>query len=176
MYNVLSLSLKVALYLFLLPTFVFEIFFLVLISLLLLALCNQNLFALLYIYIYIYIYILRILVLLHSRTPQYLRVLFLFLFLSYRVCRYHLSSCKALHIDINFLDLWCIRQSPSLVQCKKDPECLVRKTAQVFLLLIKFLLQSLVSRSFLVLRNSFLTFSFIQIYLMVFISNMSRYL
>ena len=69
---------------------------------------------------------------------------------------------KPLCIVINFLVLWLICLSFSLIHSKKGPEYLTRETVQVFIPLMRFLLQSLVLRIFLVLlRYSFFTFSFI---------------
>ena len=71
-------------------------------------------------------------------------------------------GCKALCIVMSFLVLMSICGNSSLVHFKNGPEYITRRTAQVFIILMKFLLQSLVSRSFLVwLRNSFLILSFI---------------
>ena len=47
---------------------------------------------------------------------------------------------KALSIVINFLILWSIYLSYFLVPFKNDPEYLITETAQVFILLIRFLL------------------------------------
>ena len=57
--------------------------------------------------------------------------------------------CKDLCIFLNFLILWYIFLS-SLVCFKTGPENLLRSTALVFIPLMRFLLQILVSRSFLV--------------------------
>ena len=77
----------------------------------------------------------------------------------------------------SFLVLWFVCLSPSLVHFKNGPEYLKRRTAKVFILLIRFLLYSFVLSSFLVLlRYSFLIFSFIITYLMVSASNISKYL
>ena len=65
-------------------------------------------------------------------------------------------GCNALCIVISFQVLWSICQSSSLVYLRKGPEYLARGTAQVFIPLIRFLLESFVSSSFLVLlRYSF---------------------
>ena len=65
-------------------------------------------------------------------------------------------GCNALCIVISFLVLWSIYLSSSLVHLRKGPEYLTRGTAQVFMPLIRFLLLSFVSSSFLVLlRYSF---------------------
>ena len=68
-------------------------------------------------------------------------------------------GCKALSIVINFLALWFICLGFSLVYSKKGPEYLSRETTQVFIPLMRFLRQSLASRSFLVrLRFTFYFF------------------
>ena len=60
---------------------------------------------------------------------------------------------------------------------RKGPEYLTRVAAQVFIPLVRFLLHSFVSSSFLVLlKYSFLIFSFISTCLMVLASKMSKYL
>ena len=65
-------------------------------------------------------------------------------------------GCNALCMVISFLVLWSIYLSSSLVHLRKSPEYLTRGTAQVFIRLIRFLFQSFVSSSFLVLlRYSF---------------------
>ena len=79
-------------------------------------------------------------------------------FMSYRVCLCHLSGVKPLCIIINFLVHWSIFLCSSLVQFKKGAEYLSSKTAKVFIPLIKFLLQILVSRRFLYLLRYFLLF------------------
>ena len=64
--------------------------------------------------------------------------------------------CNALCLVISFLVLWSIYLSSSLIHLRKGPEYLKRGTAQVFIPLIRFLLESFVSSSFLVLlRYSF---------------------
>ena len=71
-------------------------------------------------------------------------------------------GCNALCIVISFLVLWSICLTSSLVHLRKGPEYLTRGTAQIFIPLIRFLLLSFVSSSFLVLlRDSFRGFSFI---------------
>ena len=86
-------------------------------------------------------------------------------------------GCNASCMVINFLVLWPICLSSSLVHLRKGPEYLTRGTAQVFIPLIRFLLESLVSSSFLVLlRYSFWILSFISTCLMVSASNISQYL
>ena len=84
-------------------------------------------------------------------------------------------ECRDLSIIINFLFLWSICLSYSLKHFKKDHDYLTRETAKMFILLIRFLLHSSVSKCFLVLRFSFLTFSFMSVWLMVSTSNFSRY-
>ena len=74
--------------------------------------------------------------------------------------------CKAL--CINFLVLWSICLSSSIVHLKNGSEYLTRRTAQAFFPLMRFLLQSLVSwRFFICLRYTFLFFSFISTCLMI---------
>ena len=86
-------------------------------------------------------------------------------------------GCNALCMVISFLVLWSICLSSSLVHFKKGPKYLTRGTAQVFIPLIRFLLHSFVTSSFLVLpRYSFLIFSFICTCLMVSASKMPMYL
>ena len=81
-------------------------------------------------------------------------------------------GCNALCIVISFLVLWSSR-----VHLRKCPEYLTRGTAQVFIPLMRFLLLSFVSSSFLVLpRYSFWIFSFISACLMVSASKMAKYL
>ena len=64
--------------------------------------------------------------------------------------------CKALCIDMSLLVLCSICWSSSLVHFNNGPEHLTRETTQVFILLMRFLLYSLVSSSFLILlRYSF---------------------
>ena len=66
-------------------------------------------------------------------------------------------GCKALYIVISFLVLWSICWSYSFVDLKNGPEYLTRAIAQVFILLMRFLLRILLSSNFLVLlRNYFL--------------------
>ena len=67
--------------------------------------------------------------------------------------------CKGLYIFINFLVPWTIYLSSFPVHFKNDPVYLARRIAQVFISSMRFLLQSLVLRSFLVrLRYSFFVF------------------
>ena len=66
---------------------------------------------------------------------------------------------------------------PSLVHLRKGPEYLTRGTAQVFIPLMRFLLESFVSSSFLVLlKYSFRIVSFICTCLMVSASKIPKYL
>ena len=95
--------------------------------------------------------------------------------------RYSLSKsslgCNALCIVINFLVLWSICFRPSLVHFKNGPEYITRKTAQVFIHLIRFLLNSFVSGSSLgFFRYSFLIFLFISPCLIVLASDIPNYL
>ena len=65
-------------------------------------------------------------------------------------------GCNTLCMVISFFVLWSICLSSSLVHLRKGPEYLTRGTAQVFIPLMRFLLESFVSSSFLVLlRYSF---------------------
>ena len=77
-------------------------------------------------------------------------------------------GCNALCMVISFLVLWSICLSSSLVHLRKGPEYLTRCTAQVFIPLIRFLQESFVSSSFVVLlRYSFWILFFISTCLMV---------
>ena len=79
------------------------------------------------------------------------------------IYRLSMSSlgCNALCMVISFLVLWSICLSSSLVHLKNGPGHLTRKTALLFIPLIRFWLYSFVSSSFLVfLRYSFLIFFF----------------
>ena len=85
-----------------------------------------------------------------------IRVLFLILFLIYLS-----RGCKALCIVHSVLVLWFICKSSSLFHFKNSPGYLTINIAQVFVLLMRFLLCNLVSSSFLVLlKYSFLIFFF----------------
>ena len=89
---------------------------------------------------------------------------------------YNLSTsslgCNALHIV-----LWSICLSSSLIPFNNGPEYLTRRTAQLFIPLIRFLLNNLASWSFLNhLKYSFLIFSFISTCLIVSASKMPNYL
>ena len=71
-------------------------------------------------------------------------------------------GCNALCMVISFLVLWSICLSSSLVHLRKGLLYLTRGTAQVSIPLIRFLLESFVSSSFLVLlRYSFRILFFI---------------
>ena len=86
-------------------------------------------------------------------------------------------GCNALCRVISFLVLWSIWFSYSLVHFKKGLEYLTRGTARVFNPLISFLLLSFVSNSSLViLRYSFLVYSFFSTCLPVSASMMLKYL
>ena len=86
-------------------------------------------------------------------------------------------GCYALCMVISFLILWSICLSSSLVNLRKGPEYLMRGTAQVFIPLIRFLLESLVSSCFLVLlRYSFWILFFILTCLMVSACKIPKYL
>ena len=63
---------------------------------------------------------------------------------------------KTLSIVIILLVLWSICLSSFLVNLKNDPEYHTRWTSQVFILLMRFLLASLVSRKILLLLLSYL--------------------
>ena len=64
-------------------------------------------------------------------------------------------GCNALCMVISFLVLWSIYLSSSLVHLRKGPEYLMRGTAQVFIPLRRFLLESFVLSSFLVFLRYF---------------------
>ena len=84
---------------------------------------------------------------------------------------------NALCIVISFIVLWSICLSSSLVHLRKGPENVTRGTAQIFIPLMRFLLESFVSSSFLVLlRYSFWILSFIFPCLMVSVSKIPKYL
>ena len=95
---------------------------------------------------------------------------------TYRVFMSSLG-CKALCIVMSFLVLWSICWSSSLVHFKNGFEYITSGTAQVFIHLMRFLQDSLVSRSFLVLLRYFKKkFSFISDCLMASASNIPKYL
>ena len=84
-------------------------------------------------------------------------------------------GCNALCMVISFLVFLSICLSSSLVNLRKCPEYLTRGTAQVFISLMRFLLESFVSSSFVVfLRYSFRILSFISPCLMVSASKILR--
>ena len=86
-------------------------------------------------------------------------------------------GCNALYLVIGFLVLRSICLSSSLIHFKKGPEYLTKDTAQIFIHLIRFLQDSFVWSSFLVLlRYCFLIFSFISSCLMVLASKIPEYL
>ena len=93
-------------------------------------------------------------------------------FFSWHIKSIYAFSCKAFCIIINLL-LICLNFS--LVHFKKGSEYLMKETIQVFISLMRFQLKLLFSRHFLVLSLSFLTFSFLSIYLMVSSSNIPSY-
>ena len=69
--------------------------------------------------------------------------------------------CEALCIVINFLVLWFICLSSFLIHLKNGTKYPTRGTTQLFIPLMRFLLQRLALRSFLIrLRYSFLSFLF----------------
>ena len=108
----------------------------------------------------------------HRHNLQCWWVLFFLLSLTHIDCLLYSLGCKALDIDINFLVLWSLCLSSSLVHIKNSPEYLIRRTAQVLIPLLRFLLYCLVSRNVIVLlRYAFLTSFFICVYLMGSISN-----
>ena len=82
--------------------------------------------------------------------------------------------CHLLCIVISLFVLWSICLRSSIVHFKKGPEYLTRETTQVFIHLMRFLQQSLVSTSS--HSSSFLFFSLISACLMVFASNIFKYL
>ena len=84
---------------------------------------------------------------------------------------------KALCMVISFLVLWSICLRSSLVHFKNGPGYLTRRSARVFIPFIRYLLYSFVSSIVLVLlKYSFLIFSFISTCLMVSAFNISKYL
>ena len=102
----------------------------------------------------------------HLASSQCWRVLFLLLFLTHPLTHPSLA-CKA-----SCTVIWFICWSSSLTHLNNNPEYLTSGTVKIFLM--RFLLQSLLSRSFLIrLRNSFFTY-FISICLMVLISYISK--
>ena len=84
---------------------------------------------------------------------------------------------NALCMVISFLVLWSICLSSSLVHLRKGPEYLTKGTAQVLIPLIRFLQESFISSSFLVLlRYSFWILFLISTCLMVSASKIPKYL
>ena len=131
--------------------------------------CNQSMFVFLYVVLSRCIDVSTLSSVLASPLPYF--------FLD----TYSLSSsslgCKVLCIVISFLFLTSICLCSSLVHFRKVPEYLPRSPAQVFIPLIRFLLESFVSSSFLVLlRYSFWVLSFIWTCLMVSASKILKYL
>ena len=74
---------------------------------------------------------------------------------------------KILCILMNFLVLWSISWSSSLLYFKNGPEYLTRGTTKVFIPSMRFLLFSFVSSSFLVLLTYSFFFSFNSAYLIM---------
>ena len=86
-------------------------------------------------------------------------------------------GCNALCMVISFLVLWSICLSSSLVHFRNGREYLTRGTAEVFIPLMRFLQESFVSSSFLVLlRYSFWILCFISHCLMGSASKIPKYL
>ena len=84
-------------------------------------------------------------------------------------------GCKALCIVLYSLIFWSICLCNSLLHFKNDPDYLTRKNTRMFIPLIRVLQQSLVLTSFLVLlRYSFLIFSFISTCLMMSAFNITH--
>ena len=116
----------------------------------------------------------RVVVSMRHRCLQCWQVLFLPISLIHIVCQYRLWDVMLYVWSLVFLSI-CL--SLSLVHSRKGPEYLTRDTAQVFIPLIRFLLLSFVSSSFLVLlRYSFWILSFISTCLMVSASKVPKYL
>ena len=82
-------------------------------------------------------------------------------------------ECKAIWMIIIFLAHWSICLSSSRVHFKNGAEYITRRTAQVFISFIRFLLYSLLFRS---LEILLLVFSLISACFMVSASNISKYL
>ena len=97
-----------------------------------------------------FLFRLRVVVSTYPRNLQCWRVLMLLFFLDTYCLSMSSVECKALWIVIIFLVLWSICWSFSLVHFKNDREYLTKGIAQVCIPLERFLLQSLVSRNFLV--------------------------
>ena len=88
-------------------------------------------------------------------------------------------ECKALCIVIIFLIYWSISLSSSLVPFKNGSEYLSSGTVQVFMLLMRFLLYSLVSRSLFVCSihflNIFLSFLLVWLCLLQIFPSICRF-
>ena len=69
-------------------------------------------------------------------------------------------GCNTSCMVISFLVLWSICSTSSLVLFKNGHEYLTRRTAQVFIPLIRFLQNSFILSNYQVLKYSFLIFSF----------------
>ena len=78
-------------------------------------------------------------------------------------------------MDISFLVLWSICLSSPFVHFKNGPEHLTRRSAQVFIIFIRFLQYSLVSNNLFIWDTLFWIFSFISTCLTVSASNISNY-
>ena len=103
----------------------------------------------------------RILVLIPLHNFQCWAVLFFLLFFTYSLSMSS-NGYKALLIVINFLVLWSIFLSSFRIFFRIGPEYFIKRTAQVFIPSMRFLLLGLVSRGFLVyLKLFFVFFSFI---------------
>ena len=120
---------------------------------------------------------LRVVVSMRQRCLQCWQVLFLPLFF-YTYSRSTSSlGCNSLYIVNRFLVLLSICLSSYLVHFRKGPEYLTGDSAQVFIPLIRFLLDSFILCSFLVLlRYSFWILSFFPICLMMSAFKMPKYL
>ena len=104
-----------------------------------------------------------ILIFLDRMHLLFTQVHFLFWQLGWVGGQYTTSSldCKALCNVLSFLVLYLICWRSSLVHFKHGPEYLTKGTALVLIPLMRFLLYSLVSNSFLLLRYSFLIFFYL---------------
>ena len=92
-----------------------------------------------------------------SRYLWCLQILLLLHFFRYMVLSMFFPGCKALCLVFNFIVLLSICLISSLVHFKNYPESTTRSTASLFIPSMRFLLSTLVLRSFLVcLRFSFL--------------------
>ena len=91
----------------------------------------------------------------HQHNPQCWRVLFILLFLINRLCRGHLTDVKTCALLSTFLAFSSFLPLLSILRM------VIQRTVQLFILLMGFLRQCLVSRYFLVLpKFTFLIFSF----------------